>query len=70
MYIEVRITGHLKPDWSEWFGDLIISNEANGETILRGQIPDQSTLLGLLNRLHGLNLQLLSFSTVGSDTKA
>lgn len=68
MYIEIRITGHLKVDWSDWFGDLIISNEANGETVLRGQIPDQSTLLGLLNRLHGLNLQLLSVSITRSDT--
>ena len=67
MYIEVRITGHLKPDWSDWLGDLIISNEVNGETILRGQIPDQSALLGLLNRIHGLNVELLSFSIVSSD---
>lgn len=67
MYIEIRITGHLKPDWSDWFGALIISNEANGETILRGQIPDQSALLGLLNRIHALNLQLLSFSFIGLD---
>jgi len=68
MYIEIRITGHLRPDWSDWFGDLIISNEANGDSILRGQIPDQSALLGLLNRIHGLNLELLSFSTVCPDT--
>lgn len=69
MYIEIRIMGHLKPDWSDWLGDLIISNEANEETTLCGHIPDQSALLGLLNRLHGLNLELLSFSTVRSDTK-
>lgn len=70
MYIEIRITGHLKSDWSDWFGDLIISNEADGETTLRGQIPDQAALLGLLNRIHGLNLQLIALSTDLSNSDA
>ncbi len=62
MYVEIRIKGTLKGDWSDWLEDLIVSNQANGETILNGQISDQAALLGLLNRIHGLNLQLLSFS--------
>lgn len=62
MYVEVRIKGTLKSDWSDWLGDLIISHQSDGETILRGEIPDQSALLGLLNRIHGLNLRLISFS--------
>lgn len=62
MYVEIRIKGTLKQDWSDWLGGLIISSQANGETVLTGQIPDQATLLGLLNRIHGLNLRLLSFS--------
>ncbi len=62
MYVEVRIKGNLKQDWSDWFGDIIVSNPFDGETILSGEIPDQSALLGLLNRIHGLNLKLLSFS--------
>jgi len=62
MYVEIRIKGSLKQDWSDWLEGLIISGQANGETVLNGQIADQSALLGLLNRIHGLNLQLLSFS--------
>ncbi len=62
MYVEIRIKGTLKQDWSEWLEGLIVSNQANGETMLNGQISDQAALLGLLNRMHGLNLQLLSFS--------
>lgn len=62
MYVEVKIKGTLKPDWSDWLGDLSISHQSDGETILRGKIPDQSALLGLLNRIHGLNLRLISFS--------
>ena len=62
MYVEIRIKGTLKQDWSDWLEGLIVSNQANGETVLNGQIPDQAALLGLLNRIHGLNLQLLSFA--------
>ena len=62
MYVEIKIKGTLKPDWSDWLEGLIVSHQTNGETVLTGQIPDQSALLGLLNRIHGLNLQLLSFS--------
>jgi hypothetical protein len=62
MYVEVKIKGTLKSDWSGWLGDLIISHQPDGETILRGEVPDQSALLGLLNRIHGLNLRLISFS--------
>ena len=62
MYVKIRIKGTLKEDWSDWLEGLIISGQANGETVLRGQLPDQAALLGLLNRIHGLNLELLSFS--------
>ena len=62
MYVEVRIKETLKQDWSDWFETLIISNPLDGETVLSGELPDQSALLGLLNRIHGLNLELLSFS--------
>lgn len=62
MYVEIRIKGTLKQDWSDWLEGLSVSNQVNGESILNGQIRDQSALIGLLNRLHGLNLELLSFS--------
>jgi hypothetical protein len=62
MDVEIRIKGTLKHDWSDWLEGLIISHQANGETVLNGQILDQAALIGLLNRIHGLNLELLSFS--------
>ena len=61
MYVEIRIKGTLKQDWSDWFGGIIVSNQSDGETILSGKIPDQSALLGLLNRIHGLNLSCFPF---------
>ncbi len=62
MYVEIRIKGTLKQDWSDWLEGLNVSHQANGETVLNGWIPDQASLIGLLNRIHGLNLELLSFS--------
>ena len=62
MYVEIRIKGTLKADWSDWLEGLMVSSQSNEETIITGQLPDQAALLGLLNRIHGLNLQLLSFS--------
>jgi hypothetical protein len=61
MYVKIRIKGTLKEHWSDWFEGLVVSSQSNGETVLEGQILDQAALLGLLNRIHGLNLQLLSF---------
>ena len=62
MYVEIRIKGTLKADWSDWLEGLMVSSQSNGETMITGQLPDQAALLGLLNRIHGLNLRLLSFS--------
>lgn len=62
MYVEIRIKGTLNQDWSDWLEGLNVSDLAHGEALLTGQIADQAVLLGLLNRIHGLNLQMLSFS--------
>jgi hypothetical protein len=57
---EIRIEGQLTERWSDWLGGLAISAEANGETALRGPLPDQAALLGVLTQLHALNLTLIS----------
>jgi hypothetical protein len=62
MFVEIRIKGRLKQDWSGWLDGLVVSNRPNGEAVLNGNLPDQAALVGVLNRIHGLNLQLLSFS--------
>lgn len=67
MYVEIKVKGTLKQDWSDWLEGLIVSSQPNGETILSGLVTDQAMLLGLLNRIHGLNLQLLSFSQVDQE---
>lgn len=60
MMIEIRIKGHLSVAWNEWLDGLSAVNEENGEAVITGQLPDQTALLGLLNRIHALNLTILS----------
>jgi hypothetical protein len=57
---EIRIKSHLSPSWSEWLGDLTISHEDNGESLLQGHITDQAALHGILNRIRDLGLTLIS----------
>jgi hypothetical protein len=45
---QIRVKGHLKGHWSEWFDGLVISNLKNGEAVLCGEIVDQAALHGVL----------------------
>ncbi len=61
MYIyEIRVEGHISDRWSDWFEDLHINHEPDGETKLSGLLNDQSALFGVLNKIHSLNLVLIS----------
>jgi hypothetical protein len=42
----IRLKGHLADHWSAWFDNLTICNEANGEAMLRGSLPDQPRCTG------------------------
>lgn len=57
---EIRVEGHLADRWSDWFDGLIIHNDPNGEAILTGLLSDQAALFGVLNKIHDLNLILIS----------
>jgi pimeloyl-ACP methyl ester carboxylesterase len=37
----IRVKGHLPPKWSEWFDDMTITLEPDGDTILAGPVVDQ-----------------------------
>ena len=61
-YFEIHVKGQLDRYWSEWLEGLEVSYLENGEMILSGYILDQAALLGILNKVHRLNLKLLSVS--------
>ena len=64
MVYQIRIKGHLGHQWTEWFGGLTITLEANGDTLLTGQVIDQSALYGLLKKVRDLGMPLLSVNRV------
>jgi hypothetical protein len=56
----LRVKGHLEVRWAGWFGDLTITREDNGDTLLIGPVVDQAALPGLLAKVRDLGLPLLS----------
>ena len=59
---QIRIKGHLGPEWSDWFGGLDISLDDNGDTLLTGQVVDQAALHGLLRKVRDVGMPLVSIN--------
>ncbi len=60
MIYQIRIKGHLRHEWTDWFGGLSITREDNGETLLTGPVIDQAALHGLLKKVRDLGMALVS----------
>jgi hypothetical protein len=63
---EIRLKGHLADRWASWFGNMTITLEANGDTLLAGLLIDQAALYGLLKKVRSLGMPLLSINRVES----
>ncbi len=61
---EIRLKGHLDLRWGDWFGDVAITLEDNGEMLLTCPVMDQAALHGLLKRVRDLGIPLLSVNCV------
>ena len=64
MVYQIRVEGHLDRRWTEWFGDVSITLEDNGETLLTGPVVDQAALYGLLRKVRDLGMPLISATRV------
>ena len=67
---EIRVTGHLPPQWTDWFEGLTITLEESGDTLLTGPVIDQAALHGLLKKVRDLGLSLVSVSPVEVEPPA
>ncbi len=61
---EIRIAGHLSPQWSTWFEGLTVALEPDGTTLLSGPVVDQAALYGLLKKVRDTGLALIAVNQI------
>ena len=64
----IRLKEQLDQHWSSWLGRLMVVHEANGETVLTGEVVDQAALHGLLSKVRDLHLTLISVSPLDAHS--
>src|SRR5919205_3296757 len=60
LHYQIKVTGVLDEDWSDWFDGLTITHDATGDTILEGAVRDQTALYGLIAKARDLGLSLIA----------
>jgi hypothetical protein len=63
---EIKVKGHLDKKWEDWFKDMNISYQGDN-TILSGNVKDESYMHGILNLIRDLNLKLISVNPVEEE---
>jgi hypothetical protein len=66
---QIRIKGHLGPQWTEWFEGMAVTREENGDTLLTGPVVDQAALHGLIKKVRDLGLPLLSVKRTDTSSE-
>ena len=66
-FYEIRIKGHLADRWTDWFGDVTITLEDNGDTLLAGPVADQAALYAMLRKVRDSGMSLISVTCVEPD---
>ena len=67
-YYEIRLKGHLADRWISRFGDVSITLEENGITLLAFPLVDQAALFGLLKKVRDVGLPLLAVNRIESGS--
>jgi NAD(P)-dependent dehydrogenase (short-subunit alcohol dehydrogenase family) len=71
LIVEIRIRAWLENGpASKWFPGMSMRREKNGETVLRGPLPDQAALFGVLHRLRDLAIPLRSVEILAESAPA
>jgi hypothetical protein len=64
---QIRIRGHISENWASWFEGLTLRREESGDTIIRGALPDQAALHGILMIVRDLGLTLVEVKCLDCD---
>ncbi|HVN53509.1 MAG TPA: hypothetical protein VMT46_04200 [Anaerolineaceae bacterium] len=57
--IEIWVNGLFSPDWLEQIGEYQFTPQGNQCTLVQGKVLDQAAILGLLQLMHDLGMQIL-----------
>jgi len=63
---QLRVAGEIPAEILAELQDLTVSVEPP-ETVLHGSLPDQSAVVGLISRIHGLGLRLIEVRQVPTE---
>jgi hypothetical protein len=63
---QVRVSGVIPAELLAELQDLTVRVEPP-ETVLHGSLPDQSAVVGLISRMHGLGLRLIEVRRLPPD---
>ena len=66
---EIRVAGVLPPDVLEELEHLRVVTQPT-ETVLQGPVTDQAALIGIINRLQGLGIELREVRQLGAGHPA
>jgi hypothetical protein len=59
----IRVEGDLTAQWAKWLEGLTLT-QGNDQTVLSAPVVDQAALHGLLKKVRGLGLPLLSANSL------
>jgi hypothetical protein len=62
-HYEIRVRGGLDRRWATWFDGMVLSTASDqgaDATTIRGPVPDQAALHGVLQKIRDLGLPLIS----------
>ena len=58
-FYAICLRGKLDLEQAAWLPELTHAEDEDGNTLLTGELPDQAALMGILFRIHNLNLTIL-----------
>ena len=64
---EIQVREYLDSYWADWLGGMALTHTPDGATLLRGVLPDQAALYGVLTSLRDFGLTLISVRRCESD---
>lgn len=67
MTYEVLLKGSLSPSMGMHFEPMTAMVVDGGRTLLKGDLPDQASLFGLLARMRDLNIEIVELRQVKPD---